>query len=120
MIGNWMLHLPERIDHEHRLAPYVFGALTDESPQVRQSSLGICLIVGYGLWNALAVGCCSVGVAEPWSAEPRSSGGLNDSFHFTIVKCKAQNVELYLKFTGRPTLQSLATARVMRPPLPRS
>ena len=34
-IGDWLLHLPERKDHEKWLMPYVMSALNDtESPQV--------------------------------------------------------------------------------------
>lgn len=35
VIGDWLLHLPERKDHEKWLMPYVMSALNDtESPQV--------------------------------------------------------------------------------------
>jgi hypothetical protein len=35
VVGDWMLHLRERADHEGRLLPYVLAALVDEAPQVR-------------------------------------------------------------------------------------
>ena len=31
----WILHLPERMDHEQRLMPYLLSALDDESPQIQ-------------------------------------------------------------------------------------
>jgi hypothetical protein len=34
-VGDWMLNLRERIDHEPRLMPYALSALDDEAPQVR-------------------------------------------------------------------------------------
>lgn len=35
MIGDWLLHLPERVDHESRLLPYLLSALHDDDQQVR-------------------------------------------------------------------------------------
>jgi hypothetical protein len=35
VLGDWMLRLRERLDHEQRLLPYVLSALSDESPGVR-------------------------------------------------------------------------------------
>ena len=35
VLGDWMLHLPERMDHEQRLMPYLLSALNDESPQIQ-------------------------------------------------------------------------------------
>jgi hypothetical protein len=35
MLGDWMLHLRERLDHEPRLLPYLLSALGDESPAVQ-------------------------------------------------------------------------------------
>ncbi len=29
VLGDWMLNLGERMDHEHRLLPYLLGALSD-------------------------------------------------------------------------------------------
>lgn len=34
MIGDWMLNLRERIDHEPRLLPFVISAVNDENPVV--------------------------------------------------------------------------------------
>lgn len=39
MIGNWMLALRERTDHEARLLPYLLSGLCDESPVVVQAAL---------------------------------------------------------------------------------
>ena len=39
MIGNWMLTLTERLDHESRLLPYVLSGLTDECPTVQTAAL---------------------------------------------------------------------------------
>lgn len=39
MIGNWMLTLRERTDHEARLLPYLLSGLCDESPAVVESAL---------------------------------------------------------------------------------
>jgi hypothetical protein len=39
MIGNWMLTLRERLDHEARLLPYVLSGACDDSPAVVQSAL---------------------------------------------------------------------------------
>lgn len=39
MLGDWMLHLNERMDHEQRLMPYLLSALNDESPQIRVGAL---------------------------------------------------------------------------------
>jgi hypothetical protein len=33
-VGDWMLNLRERVDHEPRLLPYALSALCDDSPQV--------------------------------------------------------------------------------------
>jgi hypothetical protein len=38
-IGNWMLTLRERRDHEPRLLPYVLSGICDESPAVVQAAL---------------------------------------------------------------------------------
>ena len=40
MLAAWMLHLPERMDHEQRLMPYLLSALNDESPQIQVTSSG--------------------------------------------------------------------------------
>lgn len=39
MIGNWMLTLTERMDHEGRLLPYVLSALCDDAPSVRDAAV---------------------------------------------------------------------------------
>lgn len=38
-IGNWMLTLRERRDHEARLLPYILSGICDESPAVVQAAL---------------------------------------------------------------------------------
>ena len=35
VLGDWMLHLNERMDHEQRLMPYLLSALNDDNPQIR-------------------------------------------------------------------------------------
>lgn len=39
MVGNWMLTLRERRDHEARLLPYVLSGICDESPAVVDAAL---------------------------------------------------------------------------------
>jgi hypothetical protein len=39
MIGNWMLTLTERLDHESRLLPYVLSGLTDDCPAVQAAAV---------------------------------------------------------------------------------
>jgi hypothetical protein len=39
MIGNWLLTLRERRDHEARLLPYVLSGICDDSPAVVESAL---------------------------------------------------------------------------------
>lgn len=39
MIGNWLLTLRERRDHEARLLPYVLSGICDESPAVVEAAL---------------------------------------------------------------------------------
>ena len=34
MVGDWMLRLRERTDHEGRLLPYILAGLVDDTPQV--------------------------------------------------------------------------------------
>ncbi|KAG1672600.1 hypothetical protein FOA52_002080 [Chlamydomonas sp. UWO 241] len=46
MLGAWMLRLPERMDHEHRLMPYLISALDDESTQVQDKALALLHLVG--------------------------------------------------------------------------
>jgi hypothetical protein len=44
MVGNWLLTLRERMDHQPRLLPYLLSGLCDESPsvvQVRQQAVQI-------------------------------------------------------------------------------
>jgi hypothetical protein len=41
MVGNWMLTLRERRDHEPRLLPYVLSGMCDESPAVVDAALQI-------------------------------------------------------------------------------
>lgn len=41
MLGDWMLHLRERVDHEHRLLPYVLSALSDDNPQIQAAALAL-------------------------------------------------------------------------------
>jgi hypothetical protein len=35
VVGDWMLRLPERVDHEGRLLPFLLAGMVDEGPQVR-------------------------------------------------------------------------------------
>lgn len=42
MIGDWMLRLRERCDHEGRLLPFVLAGLVDECPQVRARCCAGC------------------------------------------------------------------------------
>lgn len=35
VIGDWILNLRERMDHEHRLMPYLISALNDESALIQ-------------------------------------------------------------------------------------
>jgi hypothetical protein len=35
VLGDWMLNLSERMDHEHRLLPYLLGALNDSDTSVK-------------------------------------------------------------------------------------
>lgn len=37
VVGDWMLRLRERSDHEGRLLPYILAGLVDEAPQVSES-----------------------------------------------------------------------------------
>lgn len=37
-IGDWLLTLRERMDHEPRLMPFVMSALNDEVPEIQASS----------------------------------------------------------------------------------
>lgn len=41
MVGNWMLTLRERLDHEPRLLPYVLSGLCDEAPAVVEAALAL-------------------------------------------------------------------------------
>ena len=45
-IGDWLLHLDERIDHQGRLLPYLITGLTDSHPHVRQRSLQLLEAIG--------------------------------------------------------------------------
>eukprot|EP00892_Ulva_mutabilis_P010543 jgi/Ulvmu1/7861/UM004_0092.1 len=45
-IGDWLLHLDERIDHQGRLLPYLITGLTDTSPQVQERSLQLLEEIG--------------------------------------------------------------------------
>ena len=38
-LGDWLMHLDERIDHQGRLLPYLVSALTDSHEPVRQRAL---------------------------------------------------------------------------------
>lgn len=46
MIGDWMLNLDERVDHESRLIPFVLSALSDESPDVSTKAVEILTNLG--------------------------------------------------------------------------
>lgn len=39
MLGDWLLHLDERLDHHGRLLPYLVSALADTLPQVSISTI---------------------------------------------------------------------------------
>jgi hypothetical protein len=61
MVGNWLLMLRERMDHQPRLQPYPLSGLCDESPaivQVRpkgiQQPQGACYFVG---WDSACINC---------------------------------------------------------------
>jgi hypothetical protein len=41
MLGDWMINLRERMDHEPRLMPYVISALNDVSPAIQ-----VCMQAG--------------------------------------------------------------------------
>ena len=45
MLAAWMLRLPERMDHEQRLMPYLLSALNDESPQIQVGGGGLKPII---------------------------------------------------------------------------
>lgn len=38
LVGNWLLALPERSDHQARLLPYLLNGLCDESPATVEAS----------------------------------------------------------------------------------
>ncbi|MEW5306836.1 MAG: hypothetical protein WDW36_009274 [Sanguina aurantia] len=46
LLGDWMLTLRERTDHEHRLLPYVLSALDDESPAVVAEAVAVLEALG--------------------------------------------------------------------------
>lgn len=46
MIGDWMLNLVERVDHESRLIPFVISALSDESPDISAKAVEILSDLG--------------------------------------------------------------------------
>ncbi|GAX77040.1 hypothetical protein CEUSTIGMA_g4487.t1 [Chlamydomonas eustigma] len=46
VLRDWMLNLPERMDHEHRLMPYLLSALNDEVPQIQAEALETLEAVG--------------------------------------------------------------------------
>lgn len=51
-VGDWMLNLRERVDHESRLMPYALSALDDPHPQVRAA---LCAFLDYWHgWGGLA------------------------------------------------------------------
>lgn len=41
MIGNWMLTLRERLDHEPRLLPYILSGLCDDAPAVVEAAAAV-------------------------------------------------------------------------------
>ncbi|KAK9812913.1 hypothetical protein WJX72_005730 [[Myrmecia] bisecta] len=47
LLGDWLLSLRERADHETRLLPYVLGALADPAPQVAAEGLALLERLGH-------------------------------------------------------------------------
>ncbi|KAG2440366.1 hypothetical protein HXX76_004471 [Chlamydomonas incerta] len=41
LLGDWMLSLRERLDHESRLLPYVLSALNDEAPEIQADAVAL-------------------------------------------------------------------------------
>jgi len=41
MVGNWMLTLRERLDHEPRLLPYILSGLCDDAPAVVEAAAAV-------------------------------------------------------------------------------
>jgi hypothetical protein len=39
MIGDWLLNLPDRMDHDTRLLPYLLNGLADPNPEIAASAL---------------------------------------------------------------------------------
>jgi hypothetical protein len=39
MIGDWVLHLRERLDHEQRLMPYIISGLSDPHPPNAEAAM---------------------------------------------------------------------------------
>lgn len=102
-LGDWLLHLDERIDHQGRLLPYLVSALTDSHAPIRQRALqhiddigalyekdnekDLKDIICYLPSEAHNIGWTPI--ADVWKSfrqVPLSS----DSTHASEVKCKAQ------------------------------
>lgn len=54
VVGDWMLTLRERSDHEGRLLPFLLAGLVDETPQVC-----ICTACSMCLWATSQHACAS-------------------------------------------------------------
>ncbi|GAQ86393.1 hypothetical protein KFL_002860170 [Klebsormidium nitens] len=84
-LGDWLLNLPERMDHETRLLPYVLSAFSDDNPSIQLEAFELMEAIGR-------------------QYEREKADELKDTQYYLPEEAGAEGLHLSPPFTRRPCL----------------